>query len=229
MKNLMDFIETNLDENIYQNIYFLKNGENAQKISHATVIENAKQLAVFFIKNFPPQSRIVLVYPQGIDFIAALLGCFYAGMIGVPAYPLQNIKHAYRLKKIINSCTPSLILGTNKTIADLTEIPEFDDLKKESSEVLLKEHENQAVDFIKTVIPPDYIAFLQYTSGSTGIPKGVMVSHFNLLHNLSTLKKSWEITKDRAIVNWLPFQHDLGLIGSVLTSFYNGNDLILVS
>lgn len=227
MENIVSVIEKNLQDNIYGKIHYLKDGKEDLSIPYVTVIRDAKRLATFLKKNFVHQSRIVLVFPQGIDFITALIGCFYAGMIGVPTYPLQNAKHSYRLKKIINSCKPSLILGSHKTINDLSDMSDFKEFFMISSEKVLQQQEN--IDFDLMEIPSfEDLAFLQYTSGSTGSPKGVMVSHSNLAHNLSTLKNDIHFSKDKKIVSWLPFQHDLGLMTGPLSSLYNGNEFIIL-
>lgn len=228
MNHLVEIIEHNLQDGVYKNIYYLKNSEEVETTTYLELIKTAKQLAAYFVEHYPPQSRIVLMFPQGTSFLSALLGCFYAGMIAVPTYPLQNAKHAYRLYIIIKSSKPSLILGTNKTIDEVSTIPELGQFNFASIEGLLSDNCTIDFDLISKHVSTKHLAFLQYTSGSTGNPKGVMVSHQNLIHNLSTLKIGLNFEKDRTTVIWLPFQHDLGLIGGALSSLYNGNELVVI-
>ena len=78
-------------------------------------------------------------------------------------------------------------------------------------------------------IEPDALAFLQYTSGSTAAPKGVMVTHANLMHNLASILESFPMDAGSRSVSWLPAHHDMGLIGGVLASFYSGRRVVLMS
>ncbi|WP_131781219.1 AMP-binding protein [Legionella gresilensis] len=228
MQSLVDIIEENLQKNLYGNVYYLKDGEFEEVTAYTKIIEDAKHLATYFKNHFKPQSRIILLYPQGTAFISALLACFYARMVGVPTYPFQNAKHAYRLKRIISSCAPTLILGTHKTINDIKNLSEFKGYEFKSSDTILNEEISNGDFIIKTNLLEDDLAFLQYTSGSTGYPKGVMVSHKNLMHNLFSLKDSLQFSKEKTSVVWLPFQHDLGLIVGALSSLYNANKLVIL-
>lgn len=117
---------------------------------------------------------------------------------------------------------------TNQTVTDLLSIPDFTHILMTSSEKLLEEHSIIDTRLKDISISSNDLAFLQYTSGSTGHPKGVMVSHGNLIHNLSVLRSDCGFSKERTTVTWLPFQHDLGLITGALSSLYNGNELVIL-
>lgn len=225
---LTDVIEKNLATMDEVEFTFLKDNETPIVKTYTEVVIDAKKLAVYLQTRFAPQTRILLIYPSGLDFISAILACFYSGMIAVPAYPLQNPRHAYRLHSIIESCEPKLILGTQKIIDDLSAIDMLSSVEKLATEVIFASNTLNDIT-VKRTIDESAIAFLQYTSGSTGQPKGVMVGHANLMHNLSTIKYSAGLGSTKASVIWLPFQHDFGLIGGVLSSIYTHNPLVLLS
>lgn len=227
MSTLINIVEQHVSVAEDVRFVYLKDGEIPASKTYPMIVSDAKKLAAYLTKRFESQTRVLLIYPPGLDFISSFLGCLYAGMIAVPAYPLQNPRHAYRLHNIIDSCEPRLILGNNEVIDDLEHIESLSGVEKIATEVLFAT--NDAADFADNpLISPSMIAFLQYTSGSTGKPKGVMVSHANLLSNLSSLKTGWGLGENKTTVLWLPFQHDLGLIGGVLSSLYNKNNLVLL-
>ena len=207
MGSLITVVEKNLMSSSGTNFYYLKDGDKQIIKSYAELVADAKKIAAYLTKRFEFQSRILLIFPPGFDFISSFLGCLYAGMIEhFSAYPLQNPRHANRLHTIIDSCEPKVLLGTQDVIAPIAAIDSLSAIEKVAIESLLAA--NTAIDFeINPAIDGSTLAFLQYTSGSTGNPKGVMVSHANLLSNLSSLKEGWGLGEEKTSVLWLPFQH----------------------
>lgn len=175
--------------------------------------------------------RILLLYPSRLDFIKAFLGCLYAGAIAVPApLPTKRGQQLKRVFRIIQNADIAVVL-TNKANIEtiqawfseegLNQLPciATDDLSSDLS------HE-----WVESKIEPDHLAFLQYTSGSTSEPKGVMVTHRNLLHNEKLIQQGFHLsTASTRIGGWLPFYHDMGLIGVVLNSLYLGVPAVLMS
>jgi acyl-CoA synthetase (AMP-forming)/AMP-acid ligase II/3-oxoacyl-(acyl-carrier-protein) synthase len=177
--------------------------------------------------------RAVMLYPQTAHFIGAFFGCMYAGVTAVPAYPPHPARLARllpRLIGILDDCTPRVILTTTEiaNIADsLSEaVPQLKKLTIIATDALDR---GISKSFKSTPLSKNDIAFLQYTSGSTSAPKGVMVSHFNLCYNLEIFRVSGEISEQEVGVSWLPVFHDLGLIGGVLAPVYIGFPLYLMS
>ena len=184
--------------------------------------------------------RALLLYPPGMDYIIAFLGCLYAGVIAVPAYPPEPNRLEKTLPRILAivtnarakvALTTKEIIGTlkssdqsGKVILDHT--TEFGDLNWLSLEDL-------DLDWAEKWQPPaittDSLAFLQYTSGSTGTPKGVMVSHENILCNSALIYRGFGFAPDTEGVIWLPIYHDMGLIGGVLQPLYAGIPCTLMS
>lgn len=178
--------------------------------------------------------RAILLFPPGLDFIAAYFGCLYAKIIAVPSYP----PHPARLERmlpIIRGITanaePAVVLLTSSLFNVINSQnviqAEFGNMK------LLVTDNNEIDDWAEKWQQPEIsendIAFLQYTSGSTTIPRGVMVSHNNLLHNLGLIEKFFGQSSESHAVIWLPPYHDMGLIGGILQPLYSGYPATLIS
>lgn len=164
--------------------------------------------------------RVLLAYPTGLDFIAALMGCFHAGVVAVPVSPPRPRERFSRLAHILRDadaaailCAPGLhsaIAGQAGGVACLTlrgADPARTDLPAPAP---------------RRPLSPDDLAFLQYSSGSTGAPKGVMVTHGMLAANLKHIQQAFDFRPDDRICGWLPHYHDMGLIGGILTPVYLG-------
>ncbi|MEQ1559088.1 MAG: amino acid adenylation domain-containing protein [Methyloglobulus sp.] len=208
---------------------YLVDGEK-QKL-HITYSELDKRVRVIAVKlqelNLQGE-RAVLLYPQGLDYIIAFFGCLYAGVIAVPAYPPRNKRHMPRLKTIIDDSEAKIILGTS-AIADaingLFETNNDINIPILQTDMLV----NDVNSWGLPVFNPDDLAFLQYTSGSTGNAKGVMVTHANLMANQQYIKNSFGHDQNSTVVGWLPFYHDMGLIGNIMQPLFIGAPAILMS
>ena len=170
--------------------------------------------------------RALLLYPPGLDFIPAFFGCLYAGVIAVPAYPPQP-SHASRtlprLLSIVADADVAIVLA-NATVVDaaarmMREAPGLGSIPWLASDTLSDDH---ATAWREVATDPDDLAFLQYTSGSTASPRGVMVSHANLLHNLAYASHAADRDRSTRSVSWLPVIHDMGLIEGVLGPVFGG-------
>lgn len=173
--------------------------------------------------------RVILLYPSGPDFIIGFLGCLYAGAVAVPVSAPSKRKGLSTFKAIVSDSEANLIVGPQETLDPLSE-----GLKNEFSECGVKiiSHEEMLSAAPDTLALPvlkrDDLAFLQYTSGSTGTPKGVMVSHGNLYDQMVHLQRHYSLSDKSVCVNWLPFYHDMGLIGMILLSLHAQAELILM-
>src|SRR6185369_12134329 len=169
-------------------------------------------------------------------FIVAFFGCLYAGVVAVPAYPPRpNDRSQSRLRAIAHDATPRAALTTAAILAGAVEprgllavAPELQGLRWIATDPLVGSL--SAVEASPAFEPdPESLAFLQYTSGSTAAPKGVMVTHANLLHNERMIGAAFDMDESAVVVGWLPLYHDMGLIGNVLQPLHAGGRCVLMS
>ncbi|MEM7050923.1 MAG: aminotransferase class III-fold pyridoxal phosphate-dependent enzyme [Acidobacteriota bacterium] len=202
---------------------FLQAGEESDRLTFGDLDQRARAIAARLQEQHSPGDRALLLYPPGLDYVAAFFGCLYAGVVAVPAYPPRMNRNLPRLQSIIEDAEPTVALTTGGIYSQLRnwfqEAPELKTMGWETTDVLDLGH---AEDWREVAAQRDDLAFLQYTSGSTAKPKGVMVSHGNLLHNQALMAEGLRHHRDTVVVSWLPLYHDMGLIGNVLASIYNG-------
>lgn len=162
--------------------------------------------------------RVVLLFEPGLDYIAAFLGCLAAGAVAVPAYPPSSKRFAERILGIIADCRPRIILTTRA----LAETYRQRLGSTFGCEWLCIEDFHPETPPPEVLPAPEDLAMLQYTSGSTGSPKGVMVSHRNIISNCGSAKEWLGEDPDRVGGIWLPPYHDMGLLGGILQPLYAG-------
>ncbi|MDX2247757.1 MAG: AMP-binding protein [Bacteroidia bacterium] len=175
--------------------------------------------------------RAILLYPSGLDYIAAFFGCLYAGVTAVPVYPPQMGKQVDRVLAIVNDSAAKAFL-TNTEVLEAVRLfmPDLVNGKNESWIATDKIEDSFAESWKTPAINRDTLAFLQYTSGSTGNPKGVCVTHHNLLHNEAMIQSAFRHREGEMIgVGWLPLYHDMGLIGNIIQPIYVGQPIYLMS
>ena len=176
--------------------------------------------------------RALLLYPPGLDFIAAFFGCLYAGVVAVPSYPPRRKRPSPRLQAIVQDAQPAVVLSHSTIRADVMRYPKPALMGLEWLVTDQSGHdlaEKQAGLWQMPPISSESLAFLQYTSGSTATPKGVMLTHGNLLHNFAIIQQGFEVTPNSVGVIWLPPYHDMGLIGGILEPLYVGMQVVLMS
>ncbi len=203
---------------------FLLNGEEeAASLTFAELDAKARTLAVRLLADVVPGDRALLLYPSSLDYVVGFFGCLYAGIIPVPNYPPKRNKADRRLQSIAEDADPALLLCNADTLGDV-------EARVADTPALGRTHwiatdQLDGADrsaWQEPDVDADSLAFLQYTSGSTSSPKGVMVSHGNLLQVLAECDVSWRFARGSRIVSWLPIFHDLGLIFGILQSAYSG-------
>jgi acyl-CoA synthetase (AMP-forming)/AMP-acid ligase II/7-keto-8-aminopelargonate synthetase-like enzyme/acyl carrier protein len=166
--------------------------------------------------------RVLLLYPPGLEYVAAFLGCLYAGVIAVPAYPPRLNRPASRLQAIAADSKATVALTTTHILSNLERRIAHAPEMKLLLWLATDDGKGSAREWRCPEINGNTLAFLQYTSGSTSAPKGVMVTHGNLLHNLAMIYHGLGYTPNSQMVSWLPPYHDMGLIGGVLQPLYGG-------
>jgi len=228
VSTLLDLLAQRAKETPNQTAYlFLKDEETIiERLTYQDLADKALTIAAGLQQLGATGDRVLLLYPPGLEFIEALFGCFAAGMIAVPAYPPRPNQSLKRLQSIVKSSQAKLSLSSTKIqsnqdnknyLGDLTEI----DCRQ------LTQFNSQ--DWKPLKLTPDTLGILQYTSGSTGNPKGVMVSHGNLISNCEDLSRGWHQEPNSKLVSWLPTFHDLGLVYGILTPLWRGFPSYLLS
>ncbi|HEX4496856.1 MAG TPA: non-ribosomal peptide synthase/polyketide synthase, partial [Thermoanaerobaculia bacterium] len=209
---------------------FLHDGEaQAEELSYAELDQRARALAARLRHAGAAGERVLLLLPQGLDFIAAFFGCLYAGAVAVPAYPPRLHRPDARLRAIAGDCAPRAVLTTAATLSRAAALREQVPALDGASWLAVDAADGTPPLDEVTAPGGDALAFLQYTSGSTGTPKGVRVSHGNLLHNEEMIRRAFGQSAGSRIVGWLPLFHDMGLIGNVLQPLYLGAPAVLMS
>lgn len=216
---------------------FLADGEHeSANCTYQKLDLQARAIAVQLLTKVKPGDRALLVYPYtaGIEFIAAFMGCLYAGVVAVTDYPRQHIKSLSQYQDRIVDCQASIVLTTqefaDRVKAQLISHPTMALKLKDLAWIASDRVDlSLANSWQPPKIDSDTLAFLQYTSGSTGQPKGVMVTHGNVLHNSQVIYKSFGHHDQTKILMWLPMFHDMGLIGGVMQPLFAGLPAVLMS
>ena len=210
---------------------FLKDGESKEvRLTYKELDLRAKAIALRLQQVVGSGSRVLLVYSYsaGLEFITAFFGCLYAGVVALPCHPPKNRLTTNEVRTRIESAGVSVILTESSLFASFNQ--QLSDWGKTSLPCLNTDKiKLQADNYYTPTINHDTLAFLQYTSGSTGEPKGVMVTHDCLIQNQEMLKQAFEHTRDLVGVGWLPLFHDMGLIGNVIQPIYTGGYCVMMS
>jgi acyl-CoA synthetase (AMP-forming)/AMP-acid ligase II/acyl carrier protein len=198
--------------------------------TYAELDEQARAIAAHLQRRCRPLDRVLLMYDTGLDYIAALAGCMYAGVVAVPVFapdPTRVARTLPRLEAIVQDAQAEILLGTSRDLAWagalLGQVPGLGQIVP-SDEIDLA----LAAEWTAPRIDRDTPAFLQYTSGSTGTPKGVLVRHGNALANLAQMEALIDV-QDAIACTWLPAYHDMGLVGGILQCWYSGRRNIMLS
>jgi acyl-CoA synthetase (AMP-forming)/AMP-acid ligase II len=210
---------------------FLKDGENKEiRLTYQELDLKAKAIALQLKRLVATGSRALLVYPYsaGLEFITAFYGCLYGGIIAVPCHPPKNRLTTLEVHGRLESADAEVILTNSGSVNKLNLL--LSEWGKSTLHCLDTDNiESPTSDWIAPEITEDTLAFLQYTSGSTGEPKGVIVTHGCLIQNQEMLKQAFGHTAKLIGVGWLPLFHDMGLIGNVIQPIYVGGTCVMMS
>lgn len=204
--------------------------DNSQSISLTFSELNARvsQLAHIIATRACVGERVVLLLPQGMDYVVTFLACLRAGVVAVPLYPPLSRNQSGRVVKVVKDCDATMVLTNQRLFeavdAALEHTPEMPELVCVNALSAQVEQQTQLPQ-----LQSDMLAFLQYTSGSTGTPKGVMISHSNILANTAALVDATGCGQEDIFCNWLPLFHDLGLVNTLLLPIYLGAHSVLMS
>ncbi len=210
---------------------FLVDGETEQvHLTNCELDRQARAIGAWLQLSGLAGQRALLLYPPGLEFIAAFFGCIYAGVVAVPVYPPRRNRSLSRIQAIADDAQAKVALTSDVVLRRVRPligaVPRLKQLTWLSTC-----NTPQGMDQRWKVpdVGGDTMAFLQYTSGSTGMPKGVMLSHINLLHNSALIAHCFEHTRSGLGVFWLPSYHDMGLIGGILQPLFVGRPNVLMA
>ena len=201
---------------------FLADHDREEAVTYRDLDERARAIGGELQSLAPPGSRAMLLFPPGLDFIAAFFGCLYAGIVAVPVAPPGRNRFAWSAEPIFEAARPSVVLSTKRHCEEAARSYAPGPLLDHSWIAIDTIDPQRQCDWRDPQIDGRQTAFLQYTSGSTSAPKGVMLSHSNLLHNASLIRPAFGNTSESSAVFWLPLYHDMGLIGGVVQPIYCG-------
>lgn len=207
---------------------YLDRGERESDTdTYATLVEASRRIGSGLAAAGLAGQAVILLLPQGLDFVRAFLGCLRAGAIAVPVPSLGERRALQRTRAIVAHAAPGALICPAALMGS-AELAELAALAPAGARLL-------AVEELKLSPPPAVanpghdIAFLQYTSGTTSAPKGVVLTQGNISANLATIAAAMGQTSDHRAVSWLPLHHDMGLIGNVLTPLFLGAQTTLMS
>ncbi|WP_405810135.1 fatty acyl-AMP ligase [Streptomyces sp. NBC_00210] len=212
------------DETAY---VFLRNGEEPEdSLTYRELDDDACARAAALETAGLTGKSAILLYPSGLEFIRTLIGCMYAGVAGAPVQVPRRRQGVERLRRIADDAGTSTVLTTAEVKRDLEErfgdLPELAGLTLLNTEALAPPSSDAPASYALPVSDPDGIALLQYTSGSTGDPKGVMVTHANFLSNVVETDELWPCEPQGTFVSWLPLFHDMGMLFGVVLPLWAG-------
>jgi 8-amino-7-oxononanoate synthase len=233
-ETLVDLLRFRAEASPEQTVYRFLPGDTKpeQRITYRELDRRAKSVAVRIAETANRGDRALLLVPPGLDYVAAYFGCLYAGVIAVPAYPPNPRRPDPRIPSIAGNCEPVVALTTTALLAKLDQWRGGDERLAAIRWIAADEDWPDAAGAWRDAgVRGSDVAMLQYTSGSTAAPKGVMLTHRNLLHNLSLIRTAFNVEHrvEDVGVFWLPPFHDMGLIGGILQPCYLGRGAVLMS
>ena len=201
---------------------FLEDGRTETgSLTYGELDRAARRIAAWLLDHADRGDRALLIYPSGLEFLKAFFGCLYAGVIAVPLYPPRRNRIDQRIESVGADAQATVALTTTQILFDMQRRVEN---ARALEQIPWRATDKEDVAERDAEFQPEAstIAFLQYTSGSTAAPKGVMVSHANLIDNLAAIDQCGQHSTDSVMVSWLPVFHDMGLVYGILQPLFNG-------
>ncbi len=210
---------------------YLNDGESQETgLTYCELEQRALAIAAHLQSRFSPGERVLLLYPTGIEFPAAFFGCLCAGMVAVPVNLPYSNRFLASLAATAADAEPAAALSTASTLEkyghQIGQTPGLATLNWIATDTIA---DDLADGWQEPPLGADSSAVFQYTSGSTGNPKGIMVSHGNILHNSAAIQTVFGHSSSMRGIIWLPPYHDMGLVGGIIQPLYAGGDAILIS
>ncbi|MFB8280066.1 fatty acyl-AMP ligase [Nocardia colli] len=211
-----------------------KHGET-ESLTYAEIDRAARAYAATLLQVAHPGDRAVLLLPPGLEYVKAFFGCLYAGIIAVPLYPPSAHNSNGRIDAVCVDSDPACIVTTDGSLANVTAW--LDNSPTDTTRLIVttgEVDEKLAIDWEPVLVDREQIALLQYTSGSTRTPAGVMVPHRGLLDNARQVYEMMyhvgiSAEDEVGFVSWLPLFHDMGLMVGVIMPIISGHGVVQMS
>jgi acyl-CoA synthetase (AMP-forming)/AMP-acid ligase II len=206
----------------------VERADRATRWTYARLDAEARRTGAWLSAHFTAGARVLLLYPTGPDFVAAYVGCLYAGMVAVPAPLPGRFRHERaRVRHLARDAQVGATLTDGAHLADVTEWAEAE---APGAPVVATDGRGLPGDPGWTPGGWDHStpAMLQYTSGTTGSPKGVVLRHGNLLHNAESQRRAFRLPAEARVGGWVPHFHDMGLLGQILPPLLYGGCCVLM-
>ncbi|MCB0416543.1 MAG: fatty acyl-AMP ligase [Bdellovibrionales bacterium] len=228
---LVDLVLSRSESRPGQNSHiFLRDGQSDEQIiTYADLDQKARALAVTLSQFASPGDSVLINHNPGLEYVCSFFGCLYAGVVAIPVYPPRFNQKLERLDSIVREALPKVALTSGGILDNLSPHFEAHPLLRDLTWVDTEKVNADWRGWKRPDIGADSLAFLQYTSGSTSQPKGVMLSHGNLLSNLECISEAFEVHDGSSSFSWLPPYHDMGLIGGILEPIYAGIPVTMMS
>jgi acyl-CoA synthetase (AMP-forming)/AMP-acid ligase II len=211
---------------------FLADGTSASETrwTYADVATRAAAFAAWLSwRGVAGGARVVLAVKPSLDYIAALFGIMILGAVPVPCFPPSRPKELSRFHSIVLDCAPHAIVVEAMYQARVEALQGRLGCADIDPQICyIDELDTRVEDVLPATCSPEDLALIQYTSGSTGSPKGVCLTHDNLVSNCEVLSRNMGHDPDRVGLSWLPPYHDMGLMGTIILSFHQGWPLVLM-
>lgn len=188
-------------------------------LTYAELVRNIDSATAWLTSAGAEGQRVLLAFPPGIEFVVAFLSCLQSGSIAVPVDGAVTRRRSVRTRVIADNCAAAMVLSTTPELAAHSLGGRTEGIRCVGMAEVVG---SPATDQACRKTPGDQVAMLQYTSGSTGNPRGVRVTHENLRANLAATQERFRVTEASRLVSWLPHFHDMGLIGGILQALYSG-------
>lgn len=217
MRNLWDIISQVAEKYALKKSFVQIDGDGnpLSVISFHDFHEKVNDKSLILISNLDAGSRVLLLFSDSIEFVVSFFACIKACMIPVPCYPFKNKRGIEKIKLIIDDAQINYILTDfAPSIKYYEDIYSYCQVNSNKA--------NRQRNNINDYVHLSDIAFLQYTSGSTGNPKGVIITHDNIISNLELIERRFRLSDKSIFVSWLPFYHDMGLVGNIISPLYIG-------
>lgn len=204
--------------------------DDAVTLSYDALDRAARGVAAWLQARFAPGERVLLLYPVGVDFVPAFLGCAYAGMIAVPApMPGGHLQQRRRVEAIARDAQIAAVFtdrGNRAEVAEWLAASERAELPCVATDV---DALGEPDAWTMPALDRETLLLLQYTSGSTGDPKGVMIAHGNLLCNADAFVRGMGLTREMRFGGWIPLYHDMGLLAQLMPALLLGTSSVLMT